>query len=70
MGGFDVGIALGGLILGSLSFILGGYRGIFFLAAILALAALIVFVTQSGKNLHHSLSFALGKANDAYALDS
>ncbi|HEY9767355.1 MAG TPA: MFS transporter [Coleofasciculaceae cyanobacterium] len=69
MGGFDVGIALGGLILGSLSFILGGYRGIFFLAAILALVALIVFVTQSGKNLHHSLSFALGKAKDAYALD-
>ncbi len=69
MGGFDVGIALGGLILGSLSFILGGYRGIFSLAAILALVALIVFVTQSGKNLHHSLSFALGKAKDAYALD-
>ncbi|MGF1590964.1 MAG: MFS transporter [Pleurocapsa sp.] len=70
MGGFDVGIALGGLTLGSLSFILGGYRGIFSLAAVLALVALIIFVTQSGKNLHHSVSFALGKATDVYALKS
>ena len=69
MGGFDVGIALGGLTLGSLSFVLGGYRGIFSLAAILALAALIVFATQAGKNLRHSLFFALGKANDAYAIE-
>ena len=69
MGGFDVGIALGGLTLGSLSFVLGGYRGIFSLAAILALAALIVFATQAGKNLRHSLSFALGRANDAYAIE-
>lgn len=69
MGGFDVGIALGGFTLGSLSFILGGYRGIFALAAVLALAALIVFVTQVSKNMHHSLYFALGKATDAYALE-
>ncbi len=69
MGGFDVGIALGGVTLGSLSYILGGYRGIFSLAAILAFVALVIFVTQSGKNLHHSLSFALGKASDAYALE-
>ena len=69
MGGFDVGIALGGLTLGSLSFVLGGYRGIFFLAAILALAALIVFATQAGKSLRHSVFFALGKASDAYAIE-
>lgn len=69
MGGFDVGIALGGLTLGSLSFILGGYRGIFSLAAVLALVALIVFATQAGKNLRHSLFFALGKAHDAYAIE-
>lgn len=68
MGGFDIGIALGGLILGSLSFILGGYRGIFSLAAILALIALIVFVTQVGKNVRHSLFFALGKAKDTYQI--
>ena len=69
MGGFDVGIALGGLTLGSLSFILGGYRGIFSLAAVLALVALVVFVTQAGKNFRHSLFFALGKAKDAYAVE-
>ena len=68
MSGFDVGIALGGLTLGSLSFILGGYRGIFSLAAALALAALIIFITQAGKNLRHSLFFALGLAKDAYAV--
>ena len=69
MGGFDVGIALGGVTLGSLSFILGGYRGIFSLAAVLASIALIIFVTRAGKNLRHSLFFALGKAKDAYAID-
>jgi MFS family permease len=69
MGGFDVGIALGGLVLGSLSVILGGYRGIFAVAAILSLVALIIFVTQAGKNLRHSLNFALGKASDVYALN-
>ncbi|MEM8723669.1 MAG: MFS transporter [Cyanobacteria bacterium P01_G01_bin.39] len=68
MGGFDVGIALGGLTLGSLSFILGGYRGIFAMATALALIALIVFMTQVGKNMRHSLFFALGKAQDVYAL--
>ena len=69
MGGFDVGIAMGGLVLGSLSGILGGYRGIFSLAAILASVALVIFVTQAGKNVRHSLFFALGKAKDAYAMN-
>ena len=68
MGGFDVGIALAGPVLGSLAFTLG-YRGIFSLAAILAVVALIIFVTQAGKNLRHSLNFALGKAKDLYALE-
>ena len=69
MGGFDVGIALGGLTLGSLSFILGGYRGIFSFAAVLSLLALIIFITQTGKNIRHSLFFAMGKAKDVYAID-
>ena len=69
MGGFDVGIAMGGLVLGSLSGILGGYRGIFSLAAILAIVALVIFVTQAGKNIRHSLFFALGKAQDTYAMN-
>ena len=69
MGGFDVGIALGGLILGSLATALGGYRGIFALAAVLASVALIVFVTQAGKNVRHSLFFAVGKAKDTYTIN-
>lgn len=68
MGGFDVGIALGGPIFGFLDDILGGYQGIFSLAAVVALIALIVFMTQTGKNLRHSLDFALGKVPDVYAL--
>ena len=69
MGGFDVGIAMGGFILGSLSLILGGYRGMFTLAAILALIALFIFITQVGKGIRHSLLFALGKAKDVYAFN-
>ena len=69
MSGFDVGIALGGFIMGSFSNILGGYRGIFTLAAILGLIALIVFITQVGKSFRNSLFFAMGKAPDAYALN-
>ena len=68
MGGFDVGIAMGGLTLGSLAGVLGGYRGIFSLAAALSALALLIFMTQVGKNLRHSLFFALGKAQDNYAL--
>ena len=69
MGGFDVGIAMGGLVLGSLSTLLGGYRGIFGLSAILSSLALIIFITQAGKNVRHSLFFALGKAKDAYSIN-
>jgi MFS family permease len=69
MGGFDVGIALGGPIFGFLNDILGGYQGIFSLAAVVASIALIIFMTQTGKNLRHSLDFALGKVPDVYALN-
>ena len=69
MGGFDVGIALGGPTFGFLDGILGGYRGIFALAAVLATVALIIFMTQASKDIKHSFDFALGKAPDVYALD-
>lgn len=69
MGGFDVGIALGGPIFGFLDDTLGGYQGIFSLAAVVASIALIIFMTQTGKNLRHSLNFALGKVPDVYALN-
>ena len=69
MGGFDVGIALGGPTFGFLDSILGGYRGIFALASVLSAIAFVIFVTQSGKNTGHSFNFALGKVPDIYALD-
>ena len=69
MGGFDMGIALGGPTFGFLDGILGGYRGIFALAAVLATVALIIFVTQASKDIKHSFDFALGKASDIYALN-
>ena len=70
MGGFDVGIALGGLILGSLAEVLGGYRGVFSLAAVLATVALFIFITQVGKTVRYSVFFALGREKDSYALKS
>ena len=69
MGGFDVGIALGGPCFGFLEPILGGYRGVFALAAVLAAISLFIFMTQSGKNTEHSVNFALGRAPDVYALN-
>ncbi|MBR8828900.1 MAG: MFS transporter [Gomphosphaeria aponina SAG 52.96 = DSM 107014] len=68
IGGFDLGIALAGPILGFLAEMFS-YRGIFSLTAGFATLALLIFLTQSGKNLPHSLRFALGQEKDAYALD-
>ncbi|NEO25896.1 MAG: MFS transporter, partial [Kamptonema sp. SIO4C4] len=67
IGGFDVGIALGGPISGSFAPLLG-YRGIFAIAAGLAILAFITFITQSSKNLAHSFRFATGQEKDSYAL--
>ncbi len=68
LGGFDVGIALAGPVLGALESYLG-YRQIFAIAASLTAVALMVFMTQSGKSVAHSLRFALGKAKDSYAIE-
>jgi MFS family permease len=67
IGGFDIGIALAGPILGSFADLLG-YRTLFAIAAGLAIAALIVFLTLSSKDLRHSVKFALGRERDLYAL--
>jgi MFS family permease len=68
LGGFDVGIAIAGPILGAIAQT-RGYREMFFISAILALLSLLLFVTQSNKSLSNSFSFALGKAKDLYALE-
>jgi len=68
IGGFDLGIALAGPIFGFVAEV-SSYRGMFSLTAGLAVLALVIFLTQSGKNLTHSFRFALGKGKDTYALE-
>ena len=68
MGGFDVGIALAGPVLGFLQGYLS-YRGVFTLAAVLAAVAFVIFVTRGNKNIASSIGFAFGQEKDAFALD-
>jgi MFS family permease len=69
MGGFDVGIAIAGPVLGAFAEQMG-YQGIFSLTTGLALLALIVFMTFNSKDFQHSLRFATGRERDIYALDN
>lgn len=64
--GFDVGIAIAGPVLGSAAQYVG-YRDIFGFASALTFLAIIIFLTQSSKDLSHSLRFALGRGRDVYA---
>lgn len=66
--GFDVGIAIAGPVLGSIAEQVG-YHNMFGFAACLTFLATIIFLTQSSKNLRNSLRFALGRGEDAYALN-
>ena len=70
LGGFDVGIAIAGPLFGTFAKQLGGYQGIFSLTLGIALLALIIFITQNGKDLGYSLRFATGREQDIYALSS
>lgn len=67
MVGFDVGIAIAGPVLGAIAQQIG-YRHLFGFAAGLALIAIVVFCTQSSKDITHSIRYALGKGRDVYAL--
>jgi MFS family permease len=67
IGGFDLGIAIAGPILGSFAVILS-YSAMFFLAGGLAGLGLLIFLTKSSKNLGHSLRFAFGKEKDMYTV--
>jgi len=68
MVGFDLGIAIAGPVLGLLAEQVG-YRNMFGFAAGLTFLAIIIFLTQSSKDLPHSLRFALGRGRDVYSLD-
>jgi MFS family permease len=67
VGGFDLGIALAGPILGQVSNLVG-YRNLYLVASCVAVAALIVFMTLSSKSVADSFRFALGYGKDPYAV--
>lgn len=67
--GSDLGVAIAGPVFGCVAE-QSGYRGVFTLSTGLLLVALIVFITQSSKDLRHSLRYALGQERDIYALDN
>lgn len=67
LGGFDLGIALAGPMLGLFASVVG-YRGLFFIATSLATLALIIFMTLSSKSVSHSFRFATGREQDIYAI--
>lgn len=67
--GFDIGIAIAGPVLGTIAEQVG-YRHMFGYSAALTFLAMIVFLTQSSHNFSRSLRFALGRAEDSYALDN
>ncbi|OAB57081.1 MFS transporter [Phormidium willei BDU 130791] len=68
IGGFDLGIAIAGPLLGTLAESLG-YAQLFAIAAILSAIALLLFVTRNSKDISHSFRFALGRERDIYALN-
>jgi MFS family permease len=65
--GLDLGIAIAAPLLGIIAELVG-YRDMFGYGAAITSVALVVFLTQSSKNLSNSLRFALGLAPDVYAL--
>ncbi|MBN3963218.1 MFS transporter [Nostoc sp. NMS8] len=66
--GLDMGIAIAAPLLGIIAELVG-YRNMFGYGAAITFLALVIFLTQSSKNLSNSLRFALGLAPDAYALN-
>jgi MFS family permease len=67
MGGFDLGIALAGPILGIVADQMG-YRGLFGTGAIVAFSAIVIFMTLCSKTVGQSMRFAIGQGKDLYAI--
>ncbi len=67
MGGFDVGIAIAGPIIGAFAAVLG-LRALFTVAAGFTALAMGLFLGGSGLKLADSWRFALGRGPDPYAL--
>ena len=68
LGGFDLGMAFAGPLVGSLGSHLS-YQTIFTFTGSIALVAFVLFISQSNYNFQTSFSFALGKEKDLYAFD-
>ncbi|WP_159785805.1 MFS transporter [Sodalinema gerasimenkoae] len=68
VGGFDLGIAIAGPLLGTFAEDLG-YAQLFAIAASLSAIAFLLFITRNSKDLSHSFRFALGRERDIYALE-
>ncbi len=69
LGGFDVGIAIAGPILGFLTSYVS-YRGVFAINAVLAIIALVVFSLKGNKDIASSWRFAIGRQKDLYNLEA
>lgn len=65
--GFDIGLAIAGPIFGTFAETLG-YRSMFGLTTGLTVIAMIIFLTQSSRNIPESLRFAFGRTEDIYAV--
>jgi MFS family permease len=65
--GFDIGLAIAGAIFGTLAETCG-YRSMFGLTTGLTVLAIVIFLTQSSRNIPESLGFAFGLAEDVYAV--
>jgi len=65
--GFDIGLAIAGPIFGTFAETLG-YRNMFGLTTGLTVIAMIIFLTQSSRNIPQSLRFAFGRTEDIYAV--
>ncbi|MGM3308993.1 MFS transporter [Anabaena sp. WFMT] len=65
--GFDVGLVIAGPVVGFVAEQIG-YRSTFGFATGLTVLAILIFITQSSRNLPNSLRFALGQGEDFYAL--
>ena len=67
IGGFDLGIAIAGPLLGN--FGETGYRSMFLVAAALGGLAIVLFLIMSNRNVMASIKFALGKGKDQYSVE-
>ncbi|MDB9547690.1 MFS transporter [Dolichospermum circinale] len=65
--GFDLGFAIAGAILGTFAQTFG-YRSMFGFITGLTVLTIVIFLTQSSRNIPESLGFAFGRNQDVYAV--